>query len=360
MNQSFDQNYQAQMNNTQAYNIEQLSIKKYASYQNLSLIFMYLFQFVISYAVSRVVQATRGYLNEPSLAILTLISQLCGNIIPFIWLSKKEKIRFRSLYFNQDTDLKQTFKAPKFILLIMMTLGINFIGIVNNLIIKYLQPDVSDILSKLGYNNPDSNLSQTSMLYNVLITIAVCIVAPITEEFIFRGFILQPLRRYGDSFAIIISAVLFGLIHGNISQTPFALLFGLLAGYVTVKSNSIIPATILHFINNSTAILTEFISTFNSFKNSDLIFISIFLICGITLFITLIVNRKKISVPNINRINIHSIPINKYACYFSSIATIFVVILTLYTIFLTIVSPSILNTPFVKDSIYNFYYTFMH
>ena len=56
--------------------------------------------------------------------------------------------------------------------------------------------------------------------------------APISEELIFRGFVLRSLRPYGKRFAILGSAFLFGLFHGNLLQTPYAFLVGLVLGYV--------------------------------------------------------------------------------------------------------------------------------
>ena len=73
--------------------------------------------------------------------------------------------------------------------------------------------------------------------------------APIAEELLFRGYILRTLRPYGKRFAIFASAVLFGLFHGNLVQTPYAILVGLLLGYVTVEY-SLTWATVLHMFNN--------------------------------------------------------------------------------------------------------------
>lgn len=75
------------------------------------------------------------------------------------------------------------------------------------------------------------------------------ILAPVWEELLFRGYILRTLRPYGKRFAILSSAVLFGLFHGNLLQTPYALLMGLMLGYVTVEY-SIIWAMLVHMFNN--------------------------------------------------------------------------------------------------------------
>ena len=75
------------------------------------------------------------------------------------------------------------------------------------------------------------------------------VLAPVWEELLFRGYILRTLRPFGKRFAILTSAVLFGLFHGNLLQTPYALLMGLVLGYITVEY-SIIWAVLLHMFNN--------------------------------------------------------------------------------------------------------------
>ena len=75
------------------------------------------------------------------------------------------------------------------------------------------------------------------------------ILAPVWEEILFRGYVLRTLRPFGKRFAILASAILFGLFHGNLLQTPYALLMGLVLGYVTVEY-SIGWAIALHMFNN--------------------------------------------------------------------------------------------------------------
>ena len=77
------------------------------------------------------------------------------------------------------------------------------------------------------------------------------------EEFFFRGAILGSLRKFGDSFAIFTSAILFGLVHGNLIQIPFAFTIGLLLGFAVVKTGSIWTGVLIHFLNNFLAVLQE-------------------------------------------------------------------------------------------------------
>ena len=73
--------------------------------------------------------------------------------------------------------------------------------------------------------------------------------APIGEEILFRGLILRSLQPMGKKFAILASAILFGLFHGNFIQTPYAFVVGLVLGYTAVEY-SIGWAMVLHMINN--------------------------------------------------------------------------------------------------------------
>ncbi len=75
------------------------------------------------------------------------------------------------------------------------------------------------------------------------------VLAPVWEEILFRGYVLRTLRPYGKRFAVLGSALLFGLFHGNLLQTPYAVLMGLVLGYLTVE-HSIHWAVLLHMFNN--------------------------------------------------------------------------------------------------------------
>ena len=77
----------------------------------------------------------------------------------------------------------------------------------------------------------------------------ITILGPISEELLFRGFLLRILKPWGKQTAILVSALIFGLFHGNVIQIPFAFLVGLVLGYVTVEY-SILWAIVLHIFNN--------------------------------------------------------------------------------------------------------------
>jgi membrane protease YdiL (CAAX protease family) len=85
----------------------------------------------------------------------------------------------------------------------------------------------------------------------------VAVVAPIVEELIFRGLILQGFRRNYNAFtAVLMSALLFALFHLNPWQFPATFVLGLLLGYIMIRTNSIILAILGHSINNFLVLLS--------------------------------------------------------------------------------------------------------
>ena len=90
-------------------------------------------------------------------------------------------------------------------------------------------------------------MTSTSDSFSMFLYIGI--LAPIVEEILCRGLVLRTLMPFGKRFAIVASAFLFGMFHGNILQAPMAVLVGLVLGYVAAEY-SIAWAMILHMINN--------------------------------------------------------------------------------------------------------------
>ena len=92
------------------------------------------------------------------------------------------------------------------------------------------------------------------------------ILAPVFEELFYRKAIIDRLRRYGDLPAILISGVIFGLIHGNFSQVFYATAIGMVLGYVYLRTGKVLYTILLHATFNlvSGVYVTELIRRFGS------------------------------------------------------------------------------------------------
>lgn len=145
----------------------------------------------------------------------------------------------------------------KFLMFFVLCMGggyvFNFAGNIINLFLAGLTGrntfDMQPISSVVA------DLNWTTALY-------IGVIAPVIEEYIFRGLILNRVRPLGEKAAIVFSAFLFGLLHGNISQFLYATAIGMVLGYVAVKTGTIFYSSILHMMVNSySVILAAFLSS---------------------------------------------------------------------------------------------------
>jgi membrane protease YdiL (CAAX protease family) len=85
----------------------------------------------------------------------------------------------------------------------------------------------------------------------------VTFVAPAVEELTYRGLGLSLLAPYGTGLAILLTGVLFGAAHGLIVALPVLTVFGIVVGWLRVRTESIYPPMLLHATFNGTALLVS-------------------------------------------------------------------------------------------------------
>lgn len=105
-----------------------------------------------------------------------------------------------------------------------------------------------DTLMGIPYENPVSDSILDTPMWQVLLV--VVLIGPIAEEFMCRKLLIDRLCRYGEATAIVISAMIFALFHGNFFQFFYAFGTGLVFGYLYVKSGYLRYSILLHMIIN--------------------------------------------------------------------------------------------------------------
>ena len=176
--------------------------------------------------------------------------------------------------------------------------AIVFVGMAVAMVANTASDMIQTNFSFFGLQNTlDMTSKANTPLEIVLYIISTAVVPAFAEEFAFRGILMGTLRRFGDAFAIITSAIVFGAMHGNIVQVPFAFILGLVFAYVDCKTNSILPSIIIHFINNFYAVMLDVLQNTGVF--SDRVFmmiyfilIAVFCILGLVSFF-LIIRKDK-------------------------------------------------------------------
>lgn len=210
-----------------------------------------------------------GLLSDP---MITETQQILFSILsftlPFIISFKIFSIRI--------SDLISFAKPEKSTVLPCFLFGIGFCSFAN-----IVSSIAGGIFSSFGIEyNVDFPEGPKGILGFIISVIATVITPALVEEFACRGLVLGHLKKYGEGFAIIVSAILFGLVHSNFEQIPFAFLVGLVLGFITVKSGSIWPAVIVHAYNNFISIAFDYLLSAFSSQTQNIIY-TIFLIINL-------------------------------------------------------------------------------
>jgi len=125
---------------------------------------------------------------------------------------------------------------------------------------NFLTMQYASFLGQIGIPTDMSSLpNDHSLLSEICYFVIIAILPAFAEEFAFRGVTLQLLRPYGEAFAVVGSAFAFGVMHGTVVQIPFAFVGGLFFGYLVVRTGSIWPSILLHFLNNSLSYFQELV-----------------------------------------------------------------------------------------------------
>ena len=172
--------------------------------------------------------------------------------------------------------------------------------------------------------NPLEDVISGSNIF--VLILYVSILGPIAEELIFRKFLLDKLRRFGDVPAILISSLAFGLFHMNLSQVLYATAVGMVMAYVTIKTNTVRYSIVIHMMLNFIGSILSVLVTNSGNMIAYLLFI-IFVFALVTAGTRVFVkNYKNIQLDKVER------PLVKQMDYILNSGTIVFIILCMFMI----------------------------
>ncbi len=195
------------------------------------------------------------FISDP--AILQVVQVLLSSLmftVPFIIIYKLNGMRI--------SDLVPLSPPKKGNRLAIFFLGLSFCAFAN-IVSSY----AGYFFKSFGIDySVDKGENPAGFFGFLLSFIATAVVPGLVEEFACRGLILGSLRKYGDGFAVLVSSILFGFMHGNFEQMPFAFMVGLILGFIVVKTNSLWIAVAVHSANNFISVVFDYI--LSGLKNS--------------------------------------------------------------------------------------------
>lgn len=154
------------------------------------------------------------------------------------------------------TPMKTNIRLPRLILPIVLG------GIVLIMAQAYINASIVNIFNYSAFMEEimDDSSEKIEGYQLVLQFIVIAVVPAFCEEFLFRGAILTNCLPFGRTNAILISSLLFALMHQNAAQTLYTFAAGIFLGIIYERTESIWPGTFLHLVNNATSLVLSVFS----------------------------------------------------------------------------------------------------
>lgn len=186
-----------------------------------------------------------------------IISVLCMQILPslvavlvFKLMSRDET---RLLYKKPRKLVKAVGNFPA---IYGLGITVNLLTIIVTYLVSPKDTDIAESVNTLNSLQPPDMASALGLFFLLVV------IAPLFEEFIFRGAIQTALTPYGNGFAILVSGISFGIFHGNFSQVFYTTVFGIALGYIRYATGSLVPTMIIHaLVNGMSGVLLLFLAT---------------------------------------------------------------------------------------------------
>ena len=208
--------------------------------------------FTVGGIIMGVSSSSPEQINKLYLYISFFIGQGVILVPPIYYLTAKKQPIFKSLRIKTVSlsTIKNTLIFSTGVLIAFDTM--------DRIIHKFIPPP--DYIIDLGeIMRPDSTLGY------IFLFLAVVIVAPIGEEIVFRGFLQRFLEKYWKDItrAVLATSLFFAMIHFNPFWTIQIYLLGVILGFLSWKTKSVIPSIILHSINNGMAFILTVSGQYN-------------------------------------------------------------------------------------------------
>ena len=213
-----------------------------------SLLAVFVMQIVVSTVIGVLLQVFGVNTDDTTLLlVVNSIGQAFYMLLPFAIIGLLNK--------PERKGLVSVFGAPKSGMLCII--GV-FAGLMVTQLGNFATSYFSVVLEMAGVSfgsGTEDIVFQTDFISTLISILTTAAMPALFEEFAFRGVLMQPLRKYGDWFAIIMSSFCFAVVHGNMVQIPFAFIAGISMGYFCIKTKSIWTSVAIHFLNNLLSVL---------------------------------------------------------------------------------------------------------
>ena len=190
------------------------------------------------------------YYAEPVFAdTIETIIYLCSMLLPFL-------LAYRLMKPDEKDECNVFGKPVSGLAAVAAIAACFFFCTIGDYATNYLL----DFMEQLGFSVGGGTYEPATDIPTMISELwAIAVLPALVEEFAMRCVVLQPMRRFGDRYAIVMSAFVFALMHGNLVQIPFAFIAGISFGYYVAATGSIWVGVLAHFLNNAYSVVLNYL-----------------------------------------------------------------------------------------------------
>ena len=188
--------------------------------------------------------------------LVSLVAAFCPQIMDYDWyiwvmsmvplyaVAMPLSLLFYKLEPVQQKPETKSLPFPLLLGLLALCFALTYLG-------NFLGQLVNNIIGSITGNQPVNELQELTMSSPLWTNLLFCgILAPIMEEIFYRKVVIDRLRTLGELPTVLISGVVFGLIHGNFNQFFYAAFIGILFGYIYIYTGKLRYTIALHMCFN--------------------------------------------------------------------------------------------------------------
>lgn len=225
----------------------------------------------------------RAYFKEDTnIYIVSVVTQVIVFILPSALY-----FQLRGRGFSEKLNLRLL--RPKYF---SVTICFTFLFLATITIVKFVMYYLTDGSLTATTTNDLIELISPKKDYDPLFVIVAFVIVPtVCEELFFRGVVLSEYQSHGNINAVFISALFFAMFHFSAINFLSYFICGLIFGFVTVVTRSVVPAMLLHMLNNILSMYTTDTFLKMMIRESGMFFVGFILLVLFLLALILVLGR---------------------------------------------------------------------
>lgn len=229
------------MTNTSVKKLSQKTVKRNFSTIGLFLIVYILFVMIVPYFFNYYLQQISSTVLEDEFLNygIYFLFMVLGTVLPFFFMRLFAKVKAKKIIRKVSATFVDLFVQT--IVFFTICIALTY---VSNIIFNRFGIE-GKLIAGIGFSYEEKTLN------NPLYVFMLVVVSALLEEYAFRGVLLNSLSRYGKSFALYATSIIFALAHNNLPEMIPAFAMGIALGKTSLRYKSIQPTIVIHILFNA-------------------------------------------------------------------------------------------------------------